>query len=599
MASSSPAAIPVAPSAAPVARWWRVAAVLVVLFAALAVASTWHVFNHTSDEGVHLVTGLEWFEVGRYALEPQHPLLSRVAIALGPWLDGTRLEGYRNIWLEGNTVLYRGARGYDRTLTLARAGIIPFFLAAALVVWAWARRSVGDEAPNDDRVGALAVLLFATTPAVLAHAGLATTDMALTATLTGALFAGTRWLDRPTLARAIIFGLAAGLAILSKFSAIPYLAAAAATVGVLRLVAAWRATRAARSAGDERAPSELEPDTASRGSSLAAHSAIPWRRLLLTAPVVGLVTLFALLLAYGFSVAHWRGIPLPIPNEIKLGIYQVRVHNSVGEGDAFLLGRWSRTGFWYYFPVAFAVKTPIPFLALAAVGAAATLQQLRRGNWRPVAPLAAAVGVLAFAMTANINIGVRHVLPMYALLAIIGAHGVVALWRTTRDRRALRAVAPALLVWQLAAPLTAHPDHLAWFNAFAGPRPDNVLLDSNLDWGQDLYRLRDTVRARGIPSLAIAYFGTANPARHVPGRLRRLQPFERTTGWVAVSQMVYHGLPPGRIRATTPQGYRWLDAYGPPIHVGKSILLFHVPERAAVQGSPTRPAPPGTSRPGR
>jgi hypothetical protein len=535
--------------------WWRLLGLATALGAIAAVATTWHVFNHTFDEGVHLAAGLEWLELGRFTLEPRHPLLGRVAIALGPWLDGASVQHRTDLWSTGNAALYQTPPGYGRTLALARAGVLPFFAVATLLVWSWARRLDGGECAADERAGALAVLLFVTTPPVLAHAGLATTDMPLTATLTGALLAATRWIERPTVARATILGLACGLAVLAKLSGIPYLAAA----GV--------ALAACRAAGTRRV----------RGTA----GDVAWRTLAVTAGIAGLVACSAILLAYGFSIARWRGVPIPLPPEIMDGLWQVRRHNEIGEGAYFLLGEWRDDGVWYYFPVAVAVKTPIPLLVLAGGGGVALLGRLRAGAWQPAAPLIAALAILAVAMAANINLGIRHVLPLYPLLAVVGARGALALWTGARRRASpllAGALVVALLAWQVVTPALAHPDHLPWFNALAGAHPDDVLLDSNLDWGQDLDRLRDTTQALGVPALALAYFGSAEPARHGLPPLRPLRPGERTIGWVAVSQMFYHGLRPGATSSDRASGYRWLAAHGPPIRVGRSILLFRVPE---------------------
>src|SRR5688572_8347979 len=110
--------------------------------AAAAAVSTYSVFNHTYDEPSHVLTGLEWLERGEFSLEPKHPPLGRVAVALGPWLAGARWPdepyvGESSLYRNGNRILYGGE--YHRTLGLARLGALPFLLGALLVAWAWAR----------------------------------------------------------------------------------------------------------------------------------------------------------------------------------------------------------------------------------------------------------------------------------------------------------------------------------------------------------------------------------------------------------------------------------------------------------------------------
>ena len=162
--------------------------------AALAVAriaATYPVFNQTWDEPAHIAAGMEWIDRGRYTYEPLHPPLARIFTAFGPRLAGIRSAGQENVWLEGNAILHAG-RQYYRNLALARLGILPFFVLATLVVSCWARRLGGPVA------AVFAVLLFTTLPPVLAHSGIATTDMAITATLGLAMWQTVRWLDAPT-----------------------------------------------------------------------------------------------------------------------------------------------------------------------------------------------------------------------------------------------------------------------------------------------------------------------------------------------------------------------------------------------------------------
>src|SRR5208283_4982014 len=149
----------------------------------------------------------EWLERGTYTFEPLHPPLARVAVAVGPYLSGLRLEDHQNLWLEGNEILVAQGR-YLHNLSLARSGVLPFFLLATFLVWYWARVRYGDGP------GLVATFLFTTSPVVLAHAGLATTDMAATATFTAAIFCYINFLERPTYLRSVIFGAATALAIL-------------------------------------------------------------------------------------------------------------------------------------------------------------------------------------------------------------------------------------------------------------------------------------------------------------------------------------------------------------------------------------------------
>ena len=150
---------------------WRAVTALVACLATLVVISTYPVFNQMWDEPAHIAAGMEWLSRGRYTYEPQHPPLARVAAAIGPYLGGARTIGLPKIYDEGRALMGEGAH-YRRMLTLARLGMLPFLWLTLAVCAAWGARAVGPAG------GALAVIFAATNPNLLAHAGIAGTDLA-------------------------------------------------------------------------------------------------------------------------------------------------------------------------------------------------------------------------------------------------------------------------------------------------------------------------------------------------------------------------------------------------------------------------------------
>ncbi len=177
---------------------------------------------------------------------------------------------------------------------------------------------------------------------------------------------------------------------------------------------------------------------------------------------------------------------------------------------------------------------------------------------------------LAVSMIVRVDLGIRLVLPMYPLLAIVGAQGACRLLRD-KASNAKTLIAGGLTAAAVMIAIAAHPDHLAYFNILAGEHPEHVLVDSNLDWGQDLYRLRDTLAARGIhDSVKVAYFGTADiTAAGVP-KARLLGLHEHATGWVAASETFLAGEWVG-------SAYQWLLAYPAVARVGPSMRLWYIP----------------------
>ncbi len=534
------------------------------------IVSTYHIFSQTTDEPAHLVTGMEWLRRGTYTLEPLHPPLARVAVAIGPYLSGLRLSGNQNLWIEGNQLLLAQGR-YLHNLSLARLGVLPFFLLATFAVWYWTHSRYGD-------VPALvATFLFTTSPVVLAHAALATTDMALTATFTAALLAYVNFLEQPTYRRAAILGVATALAVLSKFSALVFLPACAFTL----LLTRWLMNRRTKEGTAARTP---------WGRSIALAACVMfllvWAGYRFTVSsatdstarphytIDQLVGTSGTLHNAAYAVAEYPFIPAPA---FFQGLAKLRFKESSGH-KSYLLGQVRQTGWWYFFPVALAVKSTIPFLLLTAIGSFYVGKSIWQpgGSWIVVAPVIAALTLLLVCMPSHINIGVRHILPIYPLLAIIGSVGACRLWTVAKPKYTGPAMVLSLLAWQLLCSVRAHPDYLAYFNEFAGSHPERVLLDSDLDWGQDLLRLSATLQERHIDQVSIAYAGSLKLDLSQFGlpSFQVLAPYQPATGWIAISLLKLKIGIPGQ----PDDGYAWLDAYQPVALVGRSIRLYYVPE---------------------
>ena len=341
----------------------RVIVALLIAIGIARIASTYPIFNHTIDEGAHLACGIQWYQ-GAYTYDPKHTPIARISIALLPYLDGLRGYGDSSYWQEGVRLLSSGGH-YWRNLTLARVGILPYFILATVMVYLWATRVYG--------VGTavLAAGIFTLLPVVLAHSGLATTDIALTAFFLVAAYTFTDWLSAPNWRNAMGFGLAAGLAISTKLSTLAFLPATMAAVIPFYL--------ASTRPNDER-----------------------WRiRAVLGSAVIAVLCVWMVIWAcYGFSHAPidqissepnriadrtfgagsgmarevhalTTSIQLPAP-DLYAGLRELRDVNREGP-RSYLFGQVSQGGWWYFYPVAIAFKTPLAVLLLAIIGSASLL----------------------------------------------------------------------------------------------------------------------------------------------------------------------------------------------------------------------------------
>ncbi|HMI38123.1 MAG TPA: hypothetical protein VK505_10920, partial [Steroidobacteraceae bacterium] len=206
-----------------VARAPRWAAPLLALLACLLVASTWPVFGHIWDEPEHIAVGLALIDRNEYLYDDQHPPLARLAAAIGPHLAGARAPTDTgpgpgmNGEEAGRQILYHSAASYDRLLTLARLGMLPFLVVLIFAVWQWMWRYHGAA------VAWLASGFLLSTPVILGHAGVVALDVPVTALCTLSFYVLLRWLESPSLGCAALLGLVVGLAVSTKLSALPFI----------------------------------------------------------------------------------------------------------------------------------------------------------------------------------------------------------------------------------------------------------------------------------------------------------------------------------------------------------------------------------------
>ena len=548
---------------------------LVTLLALGLAASTWHVFDQTWDEPEHLAAGLALLDRGHYVYDIQHPPLARLALAVGPYLAGARSQGKPGPdgKPEGLAILY-GSGHYELYLTLARAGALPFLALLVVVTYLWGRTVLGP-------AGALVAAAFtATTPVVLGHGALATLDVPAAATCLLALYATLRWFETGRLSVALGLGLALGLALGTKLSAIPFCG-----LGALVLWCLHRWEREGRA--DAGAP--VTPAAWIGGAAVVVFAVCTVLTLAYGGRFIYLTdethkfnqALWFLFGAEGklhdAAYAVFAHVKVPLAFQWYLGgIEAVTVHNDVGH-LSYLFGEERLNGWWYFYFVALAAKTPLPLQALGVPGLLLLLRDGVRGrDARRLAAPAIFAALLAFAsLYSHINIGVRHIIVVYPLLAVGAAYTLVRardeLATLHQLRRGLVAVVLGVLVVMQATTLVrAWPDYLAYFNV-AVRDPEYVVVDSDLDWGQDLKRLIARLHELKVPSVALAYSGSADLTREGLPQYSLLKPDERASGWVAVSALA---------RAEAPHHFDWLAPYPRRERVGKTIDLYFIPPTA-------------------
>ncbi len=539
----------------------------------------------TNDEIVHIPAGYYHLVAGKFQLNNEHPPLVKMWAAL-PLLfiqpnekQAIEAQAPGNFSQETWKYLqYFWPDNRDRSETISfwsRAMMVPITLALGLLIFFYARDLFGA------RVGVLAVALYSLEPTVLAHGRIVHTDVPAALAYLLFFFTLRRYLLERSLRRAIILGVVTGLGLVIKFSMIvlPLVLACVALAGIF-LAPRWQEKR---------------------------------RKIVLHAGLVTCIILGIINAAYYFKSqslepedVKWVQLKSPstfdnwmtffrvgskvVPTYYLFGQYNIQLHNRYGHATS-LLGMHNSLGWWYYFPVAFALKTSLPFLAVSVVGLVWALWRLlkekdKRFLWLLI-PFAIYAGM---SMSSNINIGIRHFLPAYSFLFIAGAVSLERLLRVRQARHLAIALVFAVLSWMAVEVLRAYPNYIPYMNQLASAHPHWwYLSDSNVEWGDDLNALADYLHARGETEVRGALAGGwstlgdygityheifLKPGKDIP-----------ETRYVAIGASFLNGstnaVPPdeqGRL-VSEEQRINYLDVYRnlqPETVLGGSIYVFRV-----------------------
>jgi MFS family permease len=471
--------------------WVWLAVIVLLAVQVVQVVIVLHRESLTWDEEDHMYAGYRMWKDRDYGLNPEHPPLVKLLATLPVLGDRLWVPPLKGIYFKGEA--YLGGRDWlehndgakQRLVFRMRLAAAVLAIALSLVIFFAAREWFGTAA------ALVALTLAAFDPNLLAHSGLVTTDLGAALFFLAAIYAFYRQVKRPTRLRLLIAGAMAGLLLATKHSGI-------LIAPILLLLIGWEIAFAPRG---ERARLALR---------LAGAFAV--------ITVIGIGMLWAF---YGFRYAArpaglqlnptlgnysesltqvqkgtiwWMARLHLLPESYLFGMVDVRVF---ARGfSTFVLGQWYPHGVWWYFPAVLSIKTTLGLMALLGLAVFAMVTG-KLGNWqdhdriRPlVYLLLPGIVYLAAAMINGLNIGVRHILPLYPLAAILAGAGAAAL--ATRSRRWMW-VCVALIAAHIASALSVFPNSLAYANeAWGGAwNSHRILNDSNVDWGRQLYQVKE------------------------------------------------------------------------------------------------------------
>lgn len=541
----------------------------------------------TVDEVTHLPAGYSYLKTGDFRMGRENPVLIKLISGTPLLFFDLKIPTDHPSWRQldqyafGGQFLYHSNKNGDRILFWGRMPIILLSILLAYFVFRWAKELFGINA------GLLALFLYIFEPNILAHSVLATTDLGVAVFSFIALYYFWKFIRESRPKNLILAGFTFGLAQASKFSAI-------LLVPIYLLLILMRIFSANEVTSSVKLFRRLSPAKSRIQKSYVLFAS------LLSIFLIAFLVIFA---SYGFQIKpvlspddplgkHTKALHQLLPRNNKVvnrGVYfflerfpipaadwfrgqasQI-LHSREGH-SAFLMGMYSEKGWWYYYLVAFLIKTPIPLLVLLIIAIwlfGKSKEKKMEDEYFLIVPIAV---MFAASFFNRIAIGLRYLLPVYPFLFVFTSR----LAGVRLKRQTLFIVMVGILsLWYIFSSLSIYPHYLAYFNEFVGG-PNNgykYLVDSNLDWGQDLKGLAKYVEERKIKEVKLSYFGTASPNYYqIPYQL--------------VTEKEMHKYTPGiyAISATNLQNalvvdktrFDWFKKYQPVDKIGYSIFIYDI-----------------------
>lgn len=597
-----------------VRRWhWCVAGALLAMMFGLGISSMAN-DSATVDEVAHISAAYSYLHYGDYRLNPEHPPLTKDLAGLPlqfmdlkyPDKEAAWVAEPNGQWNSGRSFIYHIGNDAQAILFWARLPILLLAIGFGIVLYRFVLRRWGEA------VALVTLLFYAFSPNIIAHAHYVTTDLGASVFMFLALMSYVNFIERPNGLNLFLLSLGLAGAQLVKYSSVVlYPILLMVTIGV---VMAWKR------------PSGWIARTRCYAGGLVAASAlsIVWVWIYYIPHVMNMPTdVQARLISgslYGSAagigedlIALSQHVALKPLVQYLLGL--AMVYGRVNGGSVtYFNGQVSDQSFRLYFPEIFVIKTQVAFLVLGLIALGLLLVRIyRRGLRREIGGMIRehlllftlgffAVSYFFISVAGNLNLGIRHILPIFVPLFVLVAVATVSLARRLADtgwRAASVGALAILLAWYAAATFWIYPFFTAYFNELIGgpANADKYVADSAVDWGQDLVRLKQFVDAHPeINQLAIDYFGGGDPRYYFCQRAYDSQgQLIATTDGYDCTQSVYKPPQPGNApyagqyiavsetfleydrwysAQRGDEGYEYLRNMQPVAKIGYSIYLF-------------------------
>lgn len=582
------------------------AGIMIVSAVALAIASVWN-DSPIIDEIPHIGAGYSYIQKGDFRLNPEHPPLVKdlagFALSFLP-LDQSAFETHfwtsdiNGQWNFGRNLIFNSGNDAILITRVAKLPMILFFLLSAIIIFHWTRKLYADKA------ALVATFLFCFSPTVMAHSRFVTTDVpALFGVLLGTYFF-IEFLKHQNKKNFILAVVAFGIAQLTKFSLF--------LLNPLFLILAvtWGLAHSIHS-----------------GQSFYNKINTVAKNIFLTGMIIILSYLAIVWPVYGLHTINYPPEKQKAETTYHLGSYGNRfiadkviwasdkpyirslthyglgvlmvTQRSIGGNTTYFLGEVNKNAWKKYFPIVYFIKEPLAFWGLVVIvllnlTVAFKPNRYKLSHWlenyfTEFAMLTWFAIYWYASITANLNIGVRHLMPTYGFVYILLTGQLANLGNRLKMISRKRYIAAGWLVgillgWYLFENIRVFPYYLTYFNqTVGGPKGGHIyVVDSNVDWGQDVKRLADWVEDNKIKKISLDYFGWADAGYYLgnkyvwinAGRYKNAREFLADNpdgGYIAVSKSFFMGS-----REKIETSYAWLDFYTPIADIGNSIFVWHI-----------------------
>ena len=592
------------------------AIVLLILFGLLAITSMWN-DSANYDERIHLPAGYSYVTQQDMRLNHEHPplmkdlaafplLFMKINFPYQSWgwntpltTDSLRTPAWQTDVGFGNDLLYYSGNDAQKMMRYGRIPIILIGILLGFYIFKFAKELWGNLA------GIIALTFYSFSPTFLAHTRLVTTDVAAAAAFFISFYYLYKWFKVPTQRNLWVFGIVLGLSLLTKFSTfllIPIFGFIILTWVLLQ----------------------------ERGKKLWAL-----KKYLVGFILVLVVAYLVVGAVYAFHVWHYPIQKQAIDTTFILSTFGFKplvdlsvwissqpilrawghyflgllmvLQRSGGGNTTYYLGEVSANGSRSYFPLVYLIKEPLAYVLLTFFALFLALKKftvyktssLLKNNFAEFGMLAIIVVYWIFSIKSNLNIGIRHILPtlpfIYALTArqisfwikggiterISNYHGFWQLFGLYWRRIKKGFVVAVLFIWAIISVVSVWPSFLAYFNEIAGGPNSGYkfIVDSNLDWGQDILRLSQFIEKNNIKEIKMDYFSGAPAEYYI--KTAKIKSFNREVpqkGWLAISATILMGAcKSDKIPCSYGErAYTWLDSYKPVAKIGYSIFVYDI-----------------------